>query len=182
MSQEFEFSSRYLIGVEQIDREHSQLFALAGRVLALQLERQRLRAKALARVGDKPEAAEPGANPELDEYTRSHFHARKDLFVSVRALVECTRAHFAGEEALMAAYAYPDLEAHRRQHAELLAQVCEMELRLEVGGEPAAIALARFLWNWLVGHIENVDQRFGAFVSVNPAPADDGSAGGRQSP
>ena len=83
---------------------------------------------------------------------------------AVRELLDYTRTHFASEESLMATYNYPELEAHRQLHAELLGQVHDMEMRVELEGEMAALELSRFLVNWLTEHIQQTDKRFGAFV------------------
>lgn len=91
--------------------------------------------------------------------------------LAVRELLEYTRTHFASEEALMASYAYPELDAHRQQHADLLGQVRDMEMRVEIEGEMAALELSRFLGLWLSKHIQQTDKRFGAFVAESEGSA-----------
>lgn len=92
---------------------------------------------------------------------------------AVSALLDYTRTHFGSEEALMATYRYPELEAHRQMHAELLGQVHDMAMRVELEGESTALELSRFLGLWLIKHIQLADKRFGAFVAESegrPAP------------
>jgi len=91
--------------------------------------------------------------------------AQNEARRAVAELLEYTRTHFASEEALMEASAYPALPAHRELHHELLLQVGEMELRVEVGEPSASLDLSRFLAKWLINHIQVADQRFGAFVA-----------------
>ena len=91
--------------------------------------------------------------------------AQSEARRAVAELLEYTRTHFASEEALMEAAAYPALPAHRELHRELLLQVGEMELRVEVGEPSASLDLSRFLAKWLINHIQVADQRFGAFVA-----------------
>ncbi len=91
--------------------------------------------------------------------------AQNEARRAVAELLEYTRTHFASEEALMEAAAYPALPAHRELHRELLLQVGEMELRVEVSEPSASLDLSRFLAKWLINHIQVADQRFGAFVA-----------------
>ena len=91
--------------------------------------------------------------------------------VAVGELLDYTRTHFASEEALMASYAYPELDAHRQLHADLLGQVLDMEMRVEIEGETAALELSRFLGLWLSKHIQQTDKRFGAFVAESEGAA-----------
>jgi hemerythrin len=91
--------------------------------------------------------------------------------IAVGELLEYTRTHFASEEALMAQYAFPEFESHRQLHQELLGQVHDMEMRVELEGEVAAIELSRFLGQWLALHIQVADKRFGAFVAETDDPA-----------
>lgn len=71
MSDQIEFSEKYLTGVRQIDREHRKLFAIAGQVQS-----------ALAAID--PETAVRAAIGELIEYTRTHFASEESLMESYR--------------------------------------------------------------------------------------------------
>lgn len=84
---------------------------------------------------------------------------------AIDELIEYTQTHFASEESLMASLRYPEFEAHRALHTELLGQVRDMELRREIGDPSTAIDLSRFIGEWLIDHIQRVDKRFGAFVA-----------------
>ena len=81
-------------------------------------------------------------------------------------LVEYTQFHFGTEERCMTDHQYPELEVHKGKHQELLGTLKNLEQDFEEDGATQALATAinTFLTNWLVKHIQEVDQRFGAFL------------------
>lgn len=87
---------------------------------------------------------------------------------AVMELLDYTATHFASEESLMEAAGYPELESHRRQHQQLLAQARDMEMRAEIGDQDVPVELSHFIYRWLIEHIEASDKRFGEFVAVRP--------------
>lgn len=91
--------------------------------------------------------------------------AQAEARIAVGELIDYTRTHFASEEALMAAAAYPPLADHQQLHEDLLRQVSDMELRVELGEPSASLDLSQFLANWLIRHIQAEDRRFGAYVA-----------------
>jgi len=132
MDERPQFEPRFVVGIEQVDREHQRLFEIAGRVH-----------DSLSADGDAALAAARAAVAELLDYTATHF---------------------ASEETLMAAAAYPELASHQALHRNLLAQARDMELRVELGERQAPMELNRFICRWLVDHIEAHDKKFGEFV------------------
>lgn len=84
-------------------------------------------------------------------------------------LLDYTATHFASEEALMEAAAYPPLESHRALHRRLISQARDMEMRAEFD-DHVPVELSQFLYNWLVDHILTVDKKFGEFVAAGGAP------------
>jgi hemerythrin len=85
---------------------------------------------------------------------------------AVAELLDYTATHFAHEEALMEAARYPELAAHRELHQHLISQARDMEMRVEIGDNYVPVELSRFLYNWLVRHIEVNDKKFGAFAAA----------------
>jgi hemerythrin len=79
---------------------------------------------------------------------------REELMVLYRH----TREHFAAEEALMRAAAYPGYPAHRDQHDQLL-DTLNHYATLVVRDPGQLPALRAFLADWIVEHILNQDQR-----------------------
>ena len=126
-----QFEDRFLVGVEQVDREHRRLFEIAGRT--------------------------------YDSLGIDAAAGRGMIREAVAGLIGYTTTHFASEEALMAAAGYPELESHRRLHEHLLLRVRDMEMRVEIDDPTVAFDLTRFLYRWLVEHIETSDRKFGEF-------------------
>lgn len=81
-------------------------------------------------------------------------------------LSDYTEYHFSTEEKQMVAHAYPGLEAHRAKHAELKQTLANLVQDFEEDGATQVLATAvdTFLGNWLIRHIREVDQAFGAFL------------------
>lgn len=85
-------------------------------------------------------------------------------------LVDYTKEHFAAEERLMQAYKYPDLAAHREQHAKLTAQVQEFQERFQHKQALLTVELMHFLKSWLEKHINGSDQKYAALIRPKMAP------------
>jgi hemerythrin-like metal-binding protein len=64
---------------------------------------------------------------------------------------------------------YPELDAHKAKHEELRGTVANLIQDFEEEGETHALegAVETFLGNWLIDHIRETDQLFGAFVKAN---------------
>jgi len=71
---------------------------------------------------------------------------------------------FTYEENLMETTGFPDLEAHRASHADLLARMRTMRRELICGAYDAK-EIYTFLTDWAVGHIETFDTEFGCFLT-----------------
>jgi hemerythrin-like metal-binding protein len=86
-------------------------------------------------------------------------HDRVRARLLMEELIQVTRNHFTHEEGVMAAAAYPDLEAHAAEHAALLAQAQDLLRQFRAGGL-SALAFPVFLKNWLIPHIQGVDRKY----------------------
>ena len=80
------------------------------------------------------------------------------------ALVGYTEHHFQHEEALMAEYGYPGLADHQKVHQSLRDTVQEIKAKNVAGNDGLAQELYKFLRGWLLGHIVEVDKKYGAFL------------------
>jgi hemerythrin len=77
------------------------------------------------------------------------------------ALLDYTDYHFAREEALMQVCAYADIEAHKRTHGTLRAQVQDIRDRYRRSPESIhAREVLAFLKNWLTTHIVGRDRLY----------------------
>lgn len=87
----------------------------------------------------------------------------------LNSLSEYTHYHFSREEKLQEVAGYPGLEAHRRRHAVLAAQVDDIRGRYR--DEPDAVKgeeVRSFLRTWLVEHILKEDMNYRAICAAHP--------------
>jgi len=81
------------------------------------------------------------------------------------ALLDYTDYHFAREETLMRASAYPELDAHLRTHGTLRAQVHDIRDRYRRNAESIhGREVLAFLKNWLTAHIVGRDRLYMPFM------------------
>ena len=124
------------------------------------------------------------AIPEIDAEHRTLFAVYNTIRASLEGgdgavdlkgvcaeLLAFTREHFAREEALMAAHAYPDLEAHRTLHRTFLQQIEDIWTFVRAGGEPddylARFLVLGFIGKWLKMHTLVVDRKFGEWLALH---------------
>jgi hemerythrin len=82
------------------------------------------------------------------------------------ALLDYTDYHFGREEQLMESASYPDIDAHKRTHATLRAQVADIRDRYVRNPESIhAREVLAFLRNWLTSHIMGRDKLYQPFMS-----------------
>ena len=82
--------------------------------------------------------------------------------VIVAILVELDEfypAYFVREEALLAETGYPDLEAHRRRHRALLAQLAELRRRAGIGHLAITYDTMQTMRRWIEEHVNEEDRR-----------------------
>lgn len=78
-------------------------------------------------------------------------------------IAEYTRVHFATEESLMRATNYPDYDVHKAQHEDLIAQVQDLQAKLDAGSHAISFELLHFLKTWLTKHIIESDKQYGPY-------------------
>lgn len=86
-------------------------------------------------------------------------------------LGEYTRIHFATEESLMRMQGYPDLEAHKQEHVELLERLNDLRERFDSGNAELSVELMDLLRFWLTRHMMESDQRYARFFVESGALA-----------
>ncbi len=79
-------------------------------------------------------------------------------------LVEYTVTHFHYEEEMMEEHQYPEFEAHRAKHDEMVGRV--NRLLEEYPGNPDAVMAKAvgYLKNWLIKHINGTDKEYSEFL------------------
>jgi hemerythrin len=86
-----------------------------------------------------------------------------ELYQSLKEYVE---KHFRDEEALMASSGYPGLEKQKREHQKFQRQVTELGDTISRQGVTLIelVQMNKLLVNWLVNHVQDVDQKFGEYL------------------
>jgi len=86
-------------------------------------------------------------------------------------LSDYTRIHFAVEESLMRILGYPEYEAHREEHAELIGKLSELQAGVATGNAAIGFENMHFLKIWLTKHIMESDQEYaGFFIEAGARP------------
>jgi len=83
----------------------------------------------------------------------------------VNNLVQYTLFHFTAEEALLVEFKFPELEAHKAEHQELMDQVQLYHDRIKTGESLDASELLEFLSHWLLDHILGMDMEYGPYLN-----------------
>jgi len=92
-------------------------------------------------------------------------HGQAEKVACAMRLYQYTREHFAYEEKLMRAMAYPAFAAHVQQHDDLIEQLNGIAQRIR-DGNLSANELESFLTDWLLGHIRIYDTKLAAYVAA----------------
>ena len=116
---------------------------------------------------------------EIDEQHRGFFEAAHRLYdrilncegekaveQSVEFLKDYANRHFQAEEAFMARHAYPQLEQHKKLHAEFL-EVLDMlvdDLALFGPSQHLADRALEISQDWLIHHIVDEDNQYAEYV------------------
>lgn len=122
--------------------------------------------------------------PEIDGEHRIWFGLVESLHQAMRAgegrqklqnllaqMLRYTREHFSHEEQMMADASFPELVAHRAEHAGLTRMTNSFQERFERGENTITIELMQFLMIWIRRHTTTSDLRFGDYLKGRPASA-----------
>ncbi len=114
----------------------------------------------------------------MDAQHKRLFEIIRELYTAMRAgqgkqvvgevlhrLIEYTVQHFAAEEKLMEKNGYQLLAAHRIEHKTLTDKVVAFKKDFEAGSATVTLEVMTFLQDWLTHHIQDVDQKYGAFLN-----------------
>lgn len=85
----------------------------------------------------------------------------------LKGLADYTVTHFKYEESLFTRTGYPDSAAHKKDHAELVRRVVEIQEKYQTGGPGTlTISVMNFLKEWLTAHILGADMRYGPHLAA----------------
>ena len=84
------------------------------------------------------------------------------------SLQKYIKVHFSDEEALMVQAAYPDYAHHKREHQGFQQRIEGIRKEIEGDGPTlfSLIATNKALIHWLTEHIQEKDQKLGAFLKT----------------
>lgn len=101
-----------------------------------------------------------------DVYSKNHENVEKAVLLnSIYAMMDYTRQHFREEENYMQSLGFTGLEAHKRLHLNLLADLTHFIQDFEHSShEQISDDFTIFLKFWLSTHIRGVDTRYGQFA------------------
>ncbi len=80
------------------------------------------------------------------------------------SLSNYTVRHFAEEEKIFAASAYPDTKRHKEIHGKFIAKLEDFKAQLTQGSAVLSIQLLEFLKDWLIKHIMGTDKQYAQYV------------------
>lgn len=94
---------------------------------------------------------------------------RNKLGQILKELIDYTKVHFAAEEAIFEKLKYPQEQAHKLEHQELVTKVLQFQKQFESGGVSLTIDVLDFLQDWILVHIKKSDKAFGEWSRANKA-------------
>jgi methyl-accepting chemotaxis protein/hemerythrin len=99
----------------------------------------------------------------VNELSEAMQHKRsKEVVGSVlQQLIHYTGTHFAAEEAAFRKTGYPEEEAHRQIHRELVEKALALQAKFNSDEMLLTHEVIEFLQEWLVKHIKGTDNRYG---------------------
>jgi hemerythrin len=80
-------------------------------------------------------------------------------------LREYARFHFSEEEGLMIRYKYPEFNAHKTRHQQLLGQLTDIQSAVAGGKGYNQVEILTFLQEWVVGHTLAEDHRAAVYLN-----------------
>ncbi len=132
------WKERYRIGVELIDEQHKELFHRLSKFI--------------------------GIVQNDEEWEQKLDEVKKTL----NFMQEYVVYHFDDEERYQEEINYPDIEVHKRVHAEFKEEINEYARILEEEGftEEKIQELGARLMTWLIMHVGKADQKIGEYVKA----------------
>ena len=96
-----------------------------------------------------------------DLETAVHYNAGDEFErKALNAMVDYTQTHFKLEEDLMQEHDYPDFEAHKGQHDQMISNVEVYLSDYDKHGHKVLGKIAEYLKLWLIEHINGTDRKY----------------------
>jgi len=107
---------------------------------------------------------------KINKFHNALIENRGKMYVreTLKFLKDYTVFHFSTEEELMEKYDYPDkdTEYQKKQHSNFVNTIDKLEEQFKKEGatENFMISVQRFILDWIILHISNIDKKLGAFL------------------
>ena len=79
-------------------------------------------------------------------------------------LANYTKTHFKHEEDVMEKYAFPGISEQKKQHAEFISKINEMQTQFNSGVMSLSISVFNFIASWVQNHIKKADKNYSDFL------------------
>lgn len=103
----------------------------------------------------------------LNEAVKNN-RSRQDVYRIIDAAIAFTRSHFSNEEQLMVKSGYPEIEAHKNMHKELIEEALQLKGKFDYVEEDRFI---EWLNHWPLGrvraHIQYADKQLEDYINQN---------------
>lgn len=84
----------------------------------------------------------------------------EDRKAAIRATIDFAKLHFANEEHAMEAAGFPEIEAHREEHRQLVSRLESVAGSCEYGNGVAVYDFATELYTWIHEHLLKSDAQY----------------------
>jgi hemerythrin len=81
-------------------------------------------------------------------------------------LIDYTKTHFTREEGFLLESGYAEVDTHKKQHADLVMRVTDLQRRYNKGELTLTREVLNFLKDWLTYHIKGHDQQYGSHLNA----------------
>ena len=94
---------------------------------------------------------------------------RERIGETLAFVVSYTKEHFADEERVQTAYAYPGMIAHKQLHKQYVSDILNLVKEYEKDGPSVTLVgkLNKSLVDWLIEHISVEDKKIGEHINRN---------------
>jgi hemerythrin len=92
---------------------------------------------------------------------------RDVLAIIISELFTYAGNHFATEETYFDKFKYPATSSHKLEHTNFVKKVSEFKNGFDSGKLSLTIEVMNFLKDWLKGHIQGTDKKYGPFFNAN---------------
>ena len=100
----------------------------------------------------------------LEKFADNNEMGQEMFTYTLGFLVMYVNHHFNLEEEYMQAYNFPDLDGHKKEHAEYVQQLKDFRQAHPQYSKEAGDVLMKTILTWILNHIMGADQKLGKFI------------------